>query len=71
MEYEPIAEGNGPNAWAEGSWGRPFIMSESEFTCYAPYCANYLDAIALVTEQMPNLMVSILANKLLQHLTDL
>ena len=33
-------------------------MSESEFACYGPYCANYLDAITMVNEQMPNLLVS-------------
>ncbi|WVR07728.1 hypothetical protein IAU60_004771 [Kwoniella sp. DSM 27419] len=55
-EYEPIQEGRGPNAWAEGVWGRPFITSEAEFDCYGPYCANYLDAITMVNEQMPNLM---------------
>nr|XP_018260932.1 cell division control protein 24 [Kwoniella dejecticola CBS 10117]OBR83090.1 cell division control protein 24 [Kwoniella dejecticola CBS 10117] len=55
-EYEPIQEGRGPKAWAEGVWGRPFITSEAEFDCYGPYCANYLDAITVVNEQMPNLM---------------
>ncbi|OCF61169.1 cell division control protein 24 [Kwoniella mangroviensis CBS 10435] len=55
-EYEPIQEGRGPKAWAEGVWGRPFITSEAEFDCYGPYCANYLDAITIVNEQMPNLM---------------
>ncbi|WRT70284.1 uncharacterized protein IL334_007282 [Kwoniella shivajii] len=54
-EYEPIQEGRGPKAWAEGVWGRPFITSEPEFDCYGPYCANYLDAITVVNEQMPNL----------------
>lgn len=57
-EYEPIEEGNGPHAWTEGSWGRPFLLSEAEFECYGPYCANYLDAITVVNEQMPNLLVS-------------
>jgi cell division control protein 24 len=33
-------------------------MSEEEFSCYGPYCANYLDAITMVNEQMPNLLVS-------------
>jgi len=33
-------------------------MSEPEFACYGPYCANYLDAITIVNEQMPNLLVS-------------
>ncbi|WWD19582.1 hypothetical protein CI109_104043 [Kwoniella shandongensis] len=56
MEYEPIQEGRGPKAWAEGVWGRPFITSEPEFDCYGPYCANYLDAITVVNEQMPNLL---------------
>ncbi|WVW86111.1 hypothetical protein I302_108151 [Kwoniella bestiolae CBS 10118] len=55
-EYEPIQEGRGPKAWAEGVWGRPFITSEAEFDCYGPYCANYLDAITVVNEQMPNLL---------------
>ena len=55
-EYEPIEEGSGPKAWAEGRWGRPFVTSESEFDCYGPYCANYLDAITVVNEQMPNLL---------------
>ena len=32
------------------------MTSEAEFDCYGPYCANYLDAIAIVTVQMPNLM---------------
>ncbi|KIR41542.1 cell division control protein 24 [Cryptococcus deuterogattii 99/473] len=54
-EYEPIQE-RGPGAWAEGVWGRPFILSEAEFDCYGPYCANYLDAITIVNEQMPVLM---------------
>jgi hypothetical protein len=35
-------------------------MSEPEFACYGPYCANYLDAITIVNEQMPNLLVSLL-----------
>ncbi|ORX40656.1 hypothetical protein BD324DRAFT_13354 [Kockovaella imperatae] len=52
-EYEPIQEGR---TWAEGRWGRPFVSSESEFDCYGPYCANYLDAISIVNEQMPNLL---------------
>ena len=55
-EYEPISEGLGPKAWAEGRWGRPFVTSEAEFDCYGPYCANYLDAIAVVNQQMPNLL---------------
>ncbi|WVF73048.1 hypothetical protein IAT40_007866 [Kwoniella sp. CBS 6097] len=55
-EYEPIQEGRGPKAWADGVWGRPFITSEPEFDCYGPYCANYLDAITVVNEQMPNLV---------------
>lgn len=55
-EYEPIEEGSGSKAWAEGRWGRPFVTSESEFDCYGPYCANYLDAITVVNEQMPNLL---------------
>ena len=55
-EYEPIEE-IGPDAWGEGRWGRPFVSSEAEFDCYGPYCANYLEAIKLVTEQMPNLML--------------
>ncbi len=37
--------------------GRPFVTSEPDFACYGPYCANYLEAITLVTEQMPVLMV--------------
>ena len=57
-EYEPIQEGRGPKAWAEGRWGRPFCSSEAEFNCYGPYCANYLEAMKVVNEQMPNLMVS-------------
>ncbi|ODN92150.1 cell division control protein 24 [Cryptococcus wingfieldii CBS 7118] len=54
-EYEPMEE-KGQGAWAEGVWGRPFIVSEAEFDCYGPYCANYLDAITVVNEQMPLLM---------------
>ena len=57
-EYEPIQEGRGPKAWTEGRWGRPFCSSEAEFDCYGPYCANYLEAIKLVNENMSNLMVS-------------
>jgi cell division control protein 24 len=57
-EYEPIEEGQGARAWAVGRWGLPFVTSESEFNCYGPYCANYLDAMQTVTEQMPNLLVS-------------
>lgn len=57
-EYEPIEEGSGPRAWAEGRWGLPFVSSEAEFDCYGPYCANYLDAIQIVNEQMPLLLVS-------------
>lgn len=57
-EYEPIVEGLGSRAWARGRWGLPFVVSESEFNCYGPYCANYLDAMRTVAEQMPNLLVS-------------
>jgi len=55
-EYEPIQDGE-PSAWTEGRWGRPFCLSEAEFDCYGPYCANYLEAIKLVNEHLPNLMV--------------
>ncbi|WVN86432.1 uncharacterized protein L203_101596 [Cryptococcus depauperatus CBS 7841] len=54
-EYEPIQE-KGPGAWAEGVWGRPFIVCEQDFDCYGPYCANYLDAITVINDQMPILI---------------
>lgn len=54
-EYEPIEE-QGCQAWTEGRWGRPFVDMEKEFECYGPYCANYLDAIALINSYMPYLM---------------
>ncbi|EIW72229.1 hypothetical protein TREMEDRAFT_20727, partial [Tremella mesenterica DSM 1558] len=55
-EYAPIEEKQDQSAWAEGRWGMPFVTSETEFDCYGPYCANYLRAITLVNDQMPNLM---------------
>lgn len=55
-EYEPVEE-SGTAAWAEGRWGRPFVTSEGEFDCYGPYCANYLDAIKIVREHMPSMLV--------------
>lgn len=61
-EYEPVEE-SGTTAWAEGRWGRPFVTSEGEFDCYGPYCANYLDAIAIVGEYMPSMLVSRIAKR--------
>ena len=58
-EFEPIDEGQDSSAWAEGRWGLPFVSSEDDFDCYGPYCANYLKAINLVNEQMPNLIVGV------------
>lgn len=56
-EYEPIEE-RGCIAWTEGRWGRPFVDMEKEFECYGPYCANYMDAMKVVSDFMGNLMVS-------------
>ncbi|KAK4685467.1 cell division control protein 24, partial [Tremellales sp. Uapishka_1] len=55
-QFEPVQEGRGPKAWAEGRWGYPFVTLEKEFAIYGPYCANYLEAITVVNEQMPNLL---------------
>jgi hypothetical protein len=56
-QFEPVQEGRGTKAWAEGRWGYPFVALEKEFTIYGPYCANYLSAITVVNEQMPFLLV--------------
>lgn len=56
-EYEPIEE-LGQSAWTEGRWGRPFVDMEKEFAVYGPYCANYLDAMKVVSDFNVNLMVS-------------
>lgn len=56
-EYEQIDE-VGQNAWTEGRWGRPFVDMEREFAVYGPYCANYMDAMKVVSDFNVNLMVS-------------